>query len=88
MLYKLDPVPMNEVQKATNLNRSLVVESASVIGGIMKSIEADLLDRLEGWNDDSIRLLTVMLERIAELPDAEATALTERILAQIDGQMH
>ena len=65
-----------------------VIESGSVNGGKMKSIEADLLERLEGWNEESIRLLAVLLERIAELPDAEATALTERILAQIDGKMH
>jgi len=37
----------------------------------MKSTKSDLLDRLEGWNEESIRLLTAMLERIAELPDAE-----------------
>lgn len=54
----------------------------------MKSTKSDLLDRLEGWNEESIRLLTAMLERIAELPDAEATALTERVLAEIDGRMH
>ena len=50
--------------------------------------EEDLLERLEDWSEDSIRLLVALLDRIAELPDAEATALTERILAQIDGQMH
>ena len=50
--------------------------------------EDDLLERLDGWNEDSIRLLVALLDRIAELPDAEATALTERILAEVDGQMH
>lgn len=54
----------------------------------MKSTEADLLERLEGWSEESIRLLAALLDRIAELPDAEATALTERVLAEIDGQMH
>jgi hypothetical protein len=50
--------------------------------------EENLLERLEGWNEDSIRLLVALLDRIAELPDAEATALTERILAEIDDQLH
>ena len=50
--------------------------------------EYDLLERLDGWGEDSIRLLLVLLDRIAELPDAEATALTERVLAEIDDQMH
>ena len=50
--------------------------------------EQDLLDRLDGWSEDSMRLLLALLNRIAELPDAEATALTERILAEIDDEMH
>ncbi len=54
----------------------------------MKISETDILERLEGWNEDSIRLLAALLDRIAELPDAEATALTERVLAEIDGYMH
>ncbi len=53
-----------------------------------KVAEDDILERLEGWNEDSIRLLMALLDRIAELPDAEATALTQRILAEIDGRMH
>ena len=54
----------------------------------MKQTDANLLTRLDGWSEDSIRLLIALLDRIAELPDAEATALTERILAEIDGNMH
>ena len=50
--------------------------------------EGDLLERLDGWSEDSIRLLLVLLDRISELPDAEAIALTERVLAEIDNQMH
>lgn len=65
-----------------------MIEFCVLMGDTMKSIEADLLERLEGWSDESIRLLVALLDRIAELPDAEATALTERILAEIDGQMH
>ena len=48
----------------------------------------DLLERLEDWNEDSIRLLLALLDRMADLTDAEATAITERILAEIDGEMH
>ena len=50
--------------------------------------EGDLLERLDGWSEDSIWLLLVLLDRISELPDAEAIALTERVLAEIDNQMH
>jgi hypothetical protein len=61
--------------------------SASIgVSGILA--ENDLLERVEGWSEDSIRLLLALLDRIAELPDAEATALTERVLAEIDDQMH
>jgi hypothetical protein len=65
-----------------------MIEFCFSIGGSMKTIEANLLERLQGWNEESIRLLAALLDRIAELPDAEATALTERVLAEIDGQMH
>jgi hypothetical protein len=56
------------------------------VGGTLA--EDDLLERLEGWNEDSIRFLLALLDRIAQLPDAEATALTERVLAEIDDRMH
>lgn len=49
---------------------------------------ADLLDQVKGWSEDAIRLLTVILERLAELPDEEATALTERVLSELKGELH
>jgi hypothetical protein len=86
--YKRDRVPKNEYKRLLTTADPCVFESGVWIGDTMKSTKSDLLDRLEGWNEESIRLLTAMLERIAELPDAEATALTERVLAEIDGRMH
>ena len=65
-----------------------MLECFASIGVSGTLAEYDLLERLEGWSEDSIRLLLALLERIAELPDAEATALTERVLAEIDDQMH
>jgi hypothetical protein len=65
-----------------------VLECFASIGVSGTLAEYDLLERLEGWSEDSVRLLLALLERIAELPDAEATALTERVLAEIDDQMH
>ena len=58
------------------------------LGASGKLAEDDLMERLEGWSDDSLRFLVALLDRIAELPDAEATALTERVLAEIDDQIH
>ena len=65
-----------------------MLECFASIGVSGTLAEYDLLERLEGWSEDSVRLLLALLERIAELPDAEATALTERVLAEIDDQMH
>ena len=65
-----------------------MLECFAPIGVSRTLTEYDLLERLEGWSEDSIRLLLALLERIAELPDPEATALTERVLAEIDDQMH
>jgi hypothetical protein len=58
------------------------------VGAGGKLTADDLLERLEDWNEDSIRLLLALLDRMADLTDAEATAITERILAEIDGEMH
>jgi hypothetical protein len=65
-----------------------MIESRLLVEARMKLTETDLLERVEDWNEESIRLLVSLLDRIAELPDAEATALTERILAEVDGRMH
>ena len=65
-----------------------MLECFASIGVSGTLAEYDLLERLDGWSEDSIRLLLILLDRISELPDAEATALTERVLAEIDDQMH
>jgi hypothetical protein len=66
------------------LNRTLTWR-----GNLKTEIEADeLLEQVMGWSEDAIRLLTELLERLAELPDEEATALTERVLREVNGQLH